>query len=125
MMPEPTTTSAGIIASLFSGNEGMTKISYASMGFIGSLISMQFIDHMNRWQRVASVATSIILADVGGQPLAELSGAAQYSLGAAAMIGLFGFSLCGAFIKGIKQVDIAGIIKNFFDAINSRISGGR
>jgi hypothetical protein len=122
-MPEPTSTSAGIIASLLAGNEHMARVSFAFLGFMGSLLSMQFIDHMSNRQRAMAVFTSIIIADVGAQWLADTVGAPQHAYGAAGMIGLFGFSLYGAAMKGIKETDVAGIIKGFFDAINSRISG--
>ena len=121
-MSEPIT---GIVASIFAGNESMARASFAFVGFFGSLISMQFIDHMTTRQRAAAILISIVLADVGAQWLADVVGSPQHAYGAAAMIGLFGYSLYGAALKGIKETDVAGIVKGFFDAINSRISGGR
>lgn len=112
-MVEPTATGAGIIASLFTGNEGMARVSFASMGLVGSVLSMQFIDHMSKRQRLVAVITSIFLADIGAQPLADMVGASKHAFGAAGMIGLFGFSLCGAFIKGIKQFDISSILNSW------------
>ena len=121
-MPEPTSTT-GIIASLLASNEGAGKLSFVIAGLAGGIISMQFIEAMSLKQRVAAVATSIVLADQFAQPLSNLLGAADYAFGAAGMIGLFGFSATGAIIKGIKDANLAGMLQEFISSIAARISG--
>ena len=122
-MTEPTSTT-GIIASILGSGE-VSKLAFAIAGLAGGIISMQFIEAMSLKQRVFAVASSVVLADTFAAPLANLLGAGEYAFGAAAMIGLFGFSATGAIIKGFKESNLANMVQTFIDAFASRISGGK
>ena len=123
-MTEPTSTT-GLIASILGSSEGMSKSVLALGGLFGGLISLRFDNQMNLWQRITAVITSVILGDIGGQPLADILSDGRFAGGAAVMIGLFWLVVVGTAVKGFRQTDVAGIVKGLFDALNSRISGGK
>lgn len=110
-MTEPTT--GGIIASLLASNEGIAKSIPALGGLLGGIISLRFDSEMNRWQRVTAVITSMILGDIGGQPLADLFAGGKFAGGASVMIGLFWLVVFGTAIKGLRQLDIAAIANSW------------
>lgn len=115
----------GFFSYIFAQNEGMRTYSFLAAGMAGSIISMQFIEGMTARQRISAVVTGVILADQFAHPLANLLGAGDYAFGAAGMIGLFGFSTCGAVIKGIKESNLANMLQDFVGAIAARITGGK
>lgn len=121
-MPEPTT---GFIAGFLANSDGWGKLSFVVAGGVGSIISMQFISGMSFTQRIAALITGVLLADQFALPLAKMLGASEHAFGAAGMIGLFGFSTCGAIIKGIKEANLAGMAQEFVSAIATRITGGK
>jgi hypothetical protein len=73
-------------------------------GFVGSVISLRFVEGLNLWSRLSTVAAGTMVAAYCTPIAVELLGLShKLEGGIAFMLGLFGMSIAGAVIKAIPQ----------------------
>lgn len=96
---------------------GIKKLSVVIAGAVGGLISLRHYSDLTYRGRCLVVLSSIALANYATHPVISYFGtaAADFELGVAAGIGLFGLSFCSSVTTMVKDTDywkktIRGII---------------
>lgn len=83
-------------------------------GFIGSVLSMSFVDGMGRKQRFVAVISGMVMAHYLAPLIAFMFKEGDYQETIGFLVGLFGMSICAAIFRGIQDSDILGIIVSRF-----------
>lgn len=79
-------------------------------GFIGSLLSLSFIDHMDKRQRIIAVISGMVMAYYLAPLIAFLFNEEKYEATIGFLVGLFGMSVVAAVFRAIKNSDLWGLI---------------
>jgi hypothetical protein len=80
-------------------------------GMIGGLLSMSFVDGMNKKQRIVAIASGMAMAHYLAPLIAFLFHAEDYQETIGFLIGLFGMSVCSTIFRAIKNSDIWALIQ--------------
>lgn len=83
-------------------------------GFLGSILSMRFVDDMNNLQRGTAVVSGSIMAHYLAPLIAYLFKEGDYQETIGFLLGLFGMSICAAIFRAIQSSDIWGLINRRF-----------
>lgn len=83
-------------------------------GFLGSLLSMGFVDGLGWKQRVTATASGIVLAYYVSPLIAFLFNEEKYQATIGFLVGLFGMSICAAIFRAIQNSDIWGLVLRRF-----------
>lgn len=83
-------------------------------GFLGSVLSMSFVDGMGRKQRTLAVISGMIMAHYIAPLMAALFKEEDYQETIGFLVGLFGMSICAAIFRAIQNSDIWGLINRRF-----------
>lgn len=98
-------------------------------GLIGSLLSLAFIDHMGKRERVIAVISGMVMAHYLAPLIAFLFNEEKYQETIGFLVGLFGMSVVAAVFRAIKNSDLWGLIarrygRRDYDAgANKKIGG--
>lgn len=88
-------------------------------GFIGSILSMSFVDGMSKKQRGIAILSGMVMAHYLAPLIAYLFKEQEYEETIGFLIGLFGMSICSALFRSIQSSDIWGLIKDRFSKSNT------
>ena len=83
-------------------------------GFIGGMLSMSFVDGMNKKQRLIAIISGMAMAHYLAPMIAFLFHEEQYQETIGFLIGLFGMSVCSAIFRAIKNSDVWSLIQQRF-----------
>lgn len=100
----------------------------AVAGFLGSVLSLSFIDDLGKKQRIGAVVAGIISAHYLAPLIAHVFNEEAYVETIGFLVGLFGMSIMAAVFRAIKNSDLWGLVKRRFggndDAATQDASGG-
>ncbi len=96
-----------------AGGENSAKMIVIA-GFIGSVMSMSFVDGMNKKQRVAALVSGTIMAHYLSSPIANSFSHGQYRETIGFLVGLFGMSICAAIFRSIKDSNLWELFEKRF-----------
>ena len=85
--------------------------------FFGGIMSMSFVDGMNKKQRLVAITSGMTMAHYTAPLIAFLFKEGDYVETIGFLIGLFGMSICAAIFRAIQNSDLWGLIYR-------RLSGG-
>lgn len=100
-------------AAVAAGNPDVTKAVIIA-GFIGAVLSMSFVDGMNKKQRLIAIVSGMAMAHYLAPLIAFLFHEEQYQETIGFLIGLFGMSVCSAIFRSIKNSDMWALIQQRF-----------
>lgn len=83
-------------------------------GFLGSVLSMSFVDGMSKKQRVAAIISGMVMAHYLSPLIAYLFKEEDYQETIGFLIGIFGMSICSAIFRAIQTSDIWALIVQRF-----------
>jgi len=83
-------------------------------GFIGGVLSMSFVDGMNKRQRLVAICSGMVMAHYLAPLIAFLFHEEEYQETIGFLIGLFGMSVCSAIFRSIKNSDMWSLIQQRF-----------
>lgn len=83
-------------------------------GFLGSVLSMSFVDGMGKTQRAIAVISGSVMAHYLSPLIAFLFKEGDYQETIGFLVGLFGMSICAAIFRAIQNSDIWGLIYRRF-----------
>lgn len=83
-------------------------------GFVGGVLSMSFVDGMNKTQRLVAIISGMAMAHYLAPLIAFLFHEEQYQETIGFLIGLFGMSVCSAIFRSIKNSDMWALIQQRF-----------
>lgn len=86
----------------------------AMAGFIGSVLSLSFIDDMGRRQRLVAVISGIVMAHYLSPLIASLFHEENYQETIGFLVGLFGMSICASVFRAIKNSDLWLLLRKRF-----------
>jgi len=89
-------------------------------GLLGSVISLSFIDEMNKRQRCVAVLSGIAMAHYLSSYVADMFSHGKFEETIGFLIGLFGMSVCGSMFRAIKNADLWNLIKERFKPYYTR-----
>ena len=79
-------------------------------GFIGSILSINFIVDMDRKQRIIAVISGVAMAHYVAPLIANLFHEENYEATLGFLVGLFGMSLCASIFRAIRNSDLWGLV---------------
>lgn len=91
-------------------------------GFLGSVLSLSFVDHMSRKQRAVAVVSGVILAHYIAPLISHIFNEESYVETIGFLVGLFGMSITAAVFRAIKHSDLWGLIKRRFGGAEPSIT---
>lgn len=83
-------------------------------GLIGSLLSLAFIDHMGKRERIIAVISGMVMAHYLAPLIAFLFNEDKYQETIGFLVGLFGMSVVAAVFRAIQKSDLWGLVKHRF-----------
>jgi predicted Na+-dependent transporter len=81
-------------------------------GFLGSVLSLTFIDGMGKRQRVVAVISGMIMSHYLSPLIAYLFSKGEYQDTIGFLIGLFGMSIVASVFRAIQNSDIWGLLRS-------------
>lgn len=80
-------------------------------GFLGSLLSLSFLDSMGRRQRIIAITAGMVMAHYLSPLIANLFHEENYQETIGFLVGLFGMSVVASVFRAIQNSDLWGLIK--------------
>lgn len=93
-------------------------------GFLGSVLSLSFIDGMGKRQRAVAIAAGMIMAHYLSPLIAHVFAYDNYEETIGFLIGLFGMSITAAVFRAIKSSDLWNLIMARWGGNNPPATGG-
>lgn len=100
--------SVGIV-SLVQGASTTKAVIFSS--FVGGVISLRFIDRMNKKQRCVAILSGMGMAHYLSPVIAYYFKAVDFEETIGFLIGLFGMSICAALFRAIENSDLWAFIQ--------------
>jgi Na+/proline symporter len=97
-----------------STDHGVKMVALA--GFLGGVLSMSFVDGMNKRQRCAALASGMVMAHYLSPLIANLFSKGEYQETIGFLVGLFGMSITSAIFRAIKSSDLWALFEQRFGA---------
>lgn len=91
-----------------------TSKSVVLAGFLGSMLSMSFVDGMGKRQRLVAVLFGMVMSHYLAPFIAFMFKEEAYEPTIGFLVGLFGMSVVAAVFRAIQNSDIWGFIMSRF-----------
>lgn len=86
-------------------------------GFVGSVLSLAFVDQMTKRQRIVAVISGMVMAHYLAPMIAFLFNEEKYQETIGFLVGLFGMSGVAAIFRGVKNADLWSLVKRRYGTI--------
>lgn len=83
-------------------------------GFLGSVVSMNFVEGMTQKQRLVAIISGMVMSYYLTPLIAFLFSYGDYKAPIGFLVGLFGMSICAAIFRAIKSSDLWDLFSRRF-----------